>query len=358
MRSAHEVLKEERSKLRLTTGSRDLDALIDGVIQGQFYLFYSNDEEILDLLIHRVLVNCVLPVEKGGFDSKAFYFNTCNYHQGKTILDPSKLAMIAKCAGVDPKVVFRNIYAVSAFNEMQQMTVTREATELVKKDEAIRLVAVHNLTRFIQTSRRVPVARQILKQIVGSLKNATSEKAVALVVSCNASRAGRIPKPIGGTYLRHEANVVVLLKSLKKGAMAAIKVTLVKHPYKKTPQSIILHTPKDGVTLMGHVTPSFRKRFQSLVEELKGSDGFQNTLIKLEHKQAFDLLLKEAWSAEDAAMSNSGIPCLMDVLNLIANVHNKKCVEELKKKVVKLERFLKEKEDKRRTSVGGTHQNS
>ena len=97
---------------------------------------------------------------------------------------------------------------------------------------------------------------------------------------------------------------------------------------------------------MGRITPSFRQQFQNLIEELKESSGFQNTLISREHKNAFDLLLKDAWSAEDAAMANSGIPCVMDALNLMANVHNKKCVEELRRKLQELERVLKENLEK------------
>jgi hypothetical protein len=343
MQTATEALREERGKLKLTTGQSDLDSLIGGIKQGDFYLFYSNDQKVLDLLLHRILVNCILPVEQGGFDSKALYFNTCNYHREKTILNPSNLATAAKSVGIDPRTVFQNIYAISAFNERQQITATKEAAELVKKDEDVKMVAIHNLTRFIQTSRTPSKARQIVKQIVRIWKSVTSERGAALIVTCSASRAGRgrMFKPVGGTYVRHAANVVILLKSATKGGSSSVKATLVKHPYKKTPQSIVLHIPKGGVTLMGRITPSFRQQFQKLIEELKENSGFQDTLINREHKKAFDLLLKDAWSAEDAAMANSGIPCVMDALNLMANVHNKKNVEELRRKLQELEHILK-----------------
>lgn len=342
MKTAADALRQESSKLKLTTGSAELDSLIDGIKQGQIYLFYSNDQKALDLLIHRVLVNCVLPIENGGFNSKALYFNICNYHRGKTILNPSKLAMIAKCAGIDPSIVFQNIYSVSAFNEMQQSTAAKEVVEFVKKDKNISLIAVHNLTRFIETSKQPRNARQVLKQIVGSLKNIASENNAALVLSCNAltTSLGRIPKPMGGTYLRHEANIIVLFNSLRRKAMPSFKATLVKHPYKKTPRSTRLYAPKGGVTLMGRITPSFRQQFHQLIDNLKKSSGFQHTLINLEHKKAFDLLLEEAWSAESAAMSRSGIPCILDIANLMANIHNKKCNEELKRKLAELERIL------------------
>ena len=104
---------------------------------------------------------------------------------------------------------------------------------------------------------------------------------------------------------------------------------------------------------MGRITPSFRQQFKSLIEELKRSSGFLNTLLSLEHKKAFNLLLKDAWSAESAALTTSRIPCVLDALNLMANVHNKKCIEELRKKILELESFLKEQSEKKEIVVKG-----
>ena len=88
MKTAAEALREDVARQRMTTGSGELDSLIDGIRQGQFYLFYGDDQEALNTLIHRVLINCVLPADVGGFGLKALYLNNTNYHQGKTILDP------------------------------------------------------------------------------------------------------------------------------------------------------------------------------------------------------------------------------------------------------------------------------
>ncbi len=349
MQTATEALRAERGRRPLTTGQSDLDALIGGIRQGDFYLVYSNDSAVLDLFLHRVLVNCCLPVAQGGFNAKALYVNTCNYHRGKTLLDPSTLATAAKYAGVDPGTAFQQIYAVAAFNEEQQIAATAEAVARVKADADVKLVAIHNLTRFIETSRTPVRTRQVVKQIVGTWKGVAAERGAAVVVTGSASRAGRgrPAGPVGGSYVRHAATVVVRLTRRTKGGAAAVTATLVKHPQKKTPQSIDLYVPKGGVTLMGRITPSFRQQFQKLIAELKESSGFQNTLISREHQAAFDLLLKDAWSAEDAAMANAGIPCVLDALNLMANVHNKTCIEELRRKLQELERLLLESRERR-----------
>ena len=346
MKTAAEALREDVARQRMTTGSGELDSLIDGIRQGQFYLFYGDDQEALNTLIHRALINCVLPADVGGFSSKALYLNNTNYHQGKTILDPSRLGVVAKLAGLDPVTAFENIYSICAFNEAQQAATVKEAVELTEHDGDIRLLVIHNLTRFVETSRKPFEARIILKQAVGAFRRLATKNDVALVVSCTASKASRgpIPKPEGGAFLRHEANVIVFLKAIERGAIHYVKAILVKHPYKRTPQSIVLYVSIGGMDLMGRITPSFRQLYQKQIEELKRSSGFQNTLLNLEHKEAFDLLIRDAWSPEDAALSNAGVPCILDILNLMANVHNKKCIEELRERILELEQRLKNQE--------------
>jgi hypothetical protein len=76
---------------------------------------------------------------------------------------------------------------------------------------------------------------------------------------------------------------------------------------------------------MSRITPYFRQLYQRQIEELKKSAGFQDTLLDQEHRQAFDLLLRDVGSSEGAAISNAGVPCVLDILNLMANVHAKKC---------------------------------
>jgi hypothetical protein len=67
LQSALEHFNEYRSTLKMTTGSGELDSLIDGIQEGQFYLFYGNNKAILDRLVHSLLVSCVLPAKEHGF---------------------------------------------------------------------------------------------------------------------------------------------------------------------------------------------------------------------------------------------------------------------------------------------------
>ena len=55
----------------------------------------------------------------------------------------------------------------------------------------------------------------------------------------------------------------------------------------------------------------------------------QAALVDLGHKNAFDLLLKEAWNPEQAAMGNSTLPTVCDKLNVMASIHNRKLIAAL-----------------------------
>jgi hypothetical protein len=55
----------------------------------------------------------------------------------------------------------------------------------------------------------------------------------------------------------------------------------------------------------------------------------QPALVDLGHKNAFDLLLKEAWNSEQAAIGNSTLPTVCDKLNIMGSIHNRKILAAL-----------------------------
>jgi hypothetical protein len=57
------------------------------------------------------------------------------------------------------------------------------------------------------------------------------------------------------------------------------------------------------IEIMGRIVPPFRELYQVTVSDLQTE--LKAALVDLGHKSAFDLLLKEAWNPEVAAMSNA-----------------------------------------------------
>ena len=92
---------------------------------------------------------------------------------------------------------------------------------------------------------------------------------------------------------------------------------------------------------MGRITPTFRQIYEETISGLKTE--LQAALVDLGHKSAFDLLLKEAWNPEQAAMGNSSLPTVCDKLNIMAAIHNRKLiaalVRELREKDELIEKF-------------------
>jgi hypothetical protein len=68
----------------------------------------------------------------------------------------------------------------------------------------------------------------------------------------------------------------------------------------------------------------------------------QAALVDLGHKNAFDLLLKEAWNPEQAAMGNSTLPTVIDKLNVMASIHNRKMIAALIRELKEKDSIIEE----------------
>ncbi|HET7391447.1 MAG TPA: hypothetical protein VFJ51_11530 [Nitrososphaeraceae archaeon] len=254
MHSALEKFNEHRNTQKMTTGSADLDSLIDGIQEGIFYLFYGN-YVVLDAMMYRFLINCVLPMkQKHGFESMGVCFNNTNYYyhdaaKKSSAISPEKIGVAAKCAGIDPKIVFKNLYVHPAYNEQHQLSVAEQVADLITSNNDIKLLVVHHITKFFKESKNKMETANILKQVIGIISKVCVKNKVALVCTGDANMTARgiIPRPIGGIYLKHAANVIVHLREFSKtSAIPSFKATLIKHQYTKTPKSTVLYIRKSG----------------------------------------------------------------------------------------------------------------
>jgi hypothetical protein len=241
--TALEHFNSSRSMLRMTTGSANLDSLIDSIHEGQCYLFYGS-KKILEGLVHGLLVNCVLPREKHGFESMALYINNVDYYQPdkSKVLSPERIAVVAKCAGIEPKIVFKNLFVRIAYNQKHQLEVAKQVSDFIDTKQDIRLLVVNNLN----------YAASILKEVLGILCKLCARKRIALICTgdCNITSRGVIPRPIGGTFLKHTMNVIVYLQESSFSFPQSFKATLIKHQYSKTPKSVVINTVRTGRMLL------------------------------------------------------------------------------------------------------------
>jgi Rad51 len=255
MQSAFDHFNEHRNILRMTTGSAELDSLIDSIQEGQFYLFYGKNKAILDGLVHGFLVNCVLPVREHGFESVAVYVNNVDYYQPdkSIVLNPEKIAIASKCARIEPKIVFKNLFIQIAYNQLNQLALAKQIADLIEsKKQDIKLLVVNNLTKFFKESRNKNYAANTLKEALGIFCRICARNKIALICTgdANITSRGIIPRPIGGTFLKHSVNVIVHMRECSVSHPLTFKATLIKHQYAKTPKSVIMNTRKTGRMLL------------------------------------------------------------------------------------------------------------
>jgi RecA/RadA recombinase len=252
--TAFEHFNEYRNILRMTTGSASLDSLIDSVQEGQFYLFYGHNRPLLDGLVHGLLVNCVLTRQKHGFESMAMYLNYVDYYQPdkSKVLSPERIAIAAKCAHIEPKIVFKNIFVQIAYNQKHQLAIAEQVADFITRNQDIRLLVVNNPTKYFKESKYKNYTASILKEVIGILSKVCAQNKIALICTgdANAISRGLVPRPIGGTYLKHTFNVIAYLRE-SISYPQAYKATLIKHQYSKTPKSVLFNTSRSTSTYNG-----------------------------------------------------------------------------------------------------------
>ena len=267
MQCALDLLDNFSTLQKMSTGSAELDSLIDGIQESSFYLFYSdrNNQLILDSLLYRQLIGCILPKskKKNGFESAAMFLNNIDFSIDRNkhqLLNPEKIAITSKYAGIEPKIVFGNLYVQTAYNQEHQVAIAEQVAEKIESNPDIKLLAIRDLTKFLarDVNWNTGDDSNTLKKTLGTLYRVCTKNKVAVVATgdSNVSSNGIIPKANGGTYLKHLASVIVHIKpnlwsttaSNNSGVspFVSFKATMIKHPYQKTPKSVNFYAKKIG----------------------------------------------------------------------------------------------------------------
>src|SRR5919106_1963985 len=163
MKCALDLLDQFGTIQKMSTGSSEIDSLIDGIQAGLFYLFYSSHENqlLLDSILYRQLIGCILPKsqKKNGLESAALLCNNIDLSYGKNkhqLLNPEKIAITSKYAGIEPKIVFKNLYVHTAYNLEHQVRIAEEIAEKIEANPDIKLLALGTLYR-VCTKNKVAI---------------------------------------------------------------------------------------------------------------------------------------------------------------------------------------------------------
>lgn len=215
---ATEVLKKRSQIGKITTGSKELDAMLGGGIETQaiteMHGAFGSGKSQLGL---QLAVNVQLPVEKGGLGGGAIFIDT------EGTFRPERIEQMAKAAGLDPKKILENIFVAKAYNSDHQVLLAEKSEEIIK-NKNVKLIVVDSLTsafRSDYTGRGTLADRQQkLNRHLHHLRKLADVHNITIYITNQVmSRPdvlfGDPTAPIGGHILGHQATFRVYLRKSK-----------------------------------------------------------------------------------------------------------------------------------------------
>ncbi|MDH5483088.1 MAG: DNA repair and recombination protein RadA [Candidatus Bathyarchaeota archaeon] len=229
---ADELLRMRQSVLRLTSGSKALDGMIDGGLETQTITeFYGEYGTGKSQLCHQLCVNVQLPPERGGLNSAALYVDTENTFRTERIVQMSRHF------GLNPEEVVKNIIYAEAYTSDHQMFLLDNADEVIKANN-IRLIIVDSLTahfrsEYIGREMLAPRQQKLNKHMHKLIRLARAFNAVAVVTNQVMAKPdvffGDAVHPIGGHVVGHTSHTRVYLRRAAHGPVRIAR--LVSSPY-------------------------------------------------------------------------------------------------------------------------------
>lgn len=207
-KTAADALEDRKSICTVTTGSVELDKLLEGGIEsGSITEIFGEFRTGKTQLCHTLCICCQLSVPDGGAEGKAMYIDT----EGS--FRPKKLEVIAQRFGVDPTIALENVAYARAHNSEHQMELLKTAAAIMSQDRYALLVvdSATALYRTDYTGRCELSERQMhLAQFLRQLTRVAEEFGVAVVITNQVvanpdgmSFAKDSTKPIGGNIVAH-----------------------------------------------------------------------------------------------------------------------------------------------------------
>lgn len=136
-----EVMERFKSMKFITTGSKELNALLGGGIETQSLTeVYGKFGSGKSQLAFQLAVNVQLPEEEGGLNGHALIIDTENTFRPKRIME------LAKAKGLNPDEVLSKIHVARAFSTDHQVLLTEKIPEFIEEKKVpIKVIIVDSL---------------------------------------------------------------------------------------------------------------------------------------------------------------------------------------------------------------------
>ena len=229
---ADEPLKMSQHVLRLTSGSKVVDRLLDGGLETQTITeFYGEYGTGKSQICHQLCVNVQLPPESGGLSGAALYIDTENTFRTERIVQMSRHL------GLEPEQIAKNIIYAEAYTSDHQMFLLDNADEVIKANN-VKLIIVDSLTalfrsEYLGREMLAPRQQKLNMHMHKLIRLARAFNAVALVTNQVMAKPdvffGDAICPIGGHIVGHTSHTRVYLRRAAHGPVRIAR--LVSSPY-------------------------------------------------------------------------------------------------------------------------------
>jgi len=216
-KTAADALEDRKALVSITTGSVELDKLLEGGIEtGSLTEVFGEFRTGKTQICHTLCVTCQMAVTEGGAEGKAIYIDT----EGS--FRPERLSEIAERFGLDPAVALDNVAVARAQNSEHQMELLKLAAAIMSQDR-YSLLVVDSATALYRTDyigRGELSERQMqLAQFLRQLTRIAEEFGVAVFMTNQVvanpdgmSFAKDSTKPIGGNIIAHASTTRLRLR--------------------------------------------------------------------------------------------------------------------------------------------------
>ena len=218
--TATEMHLERSQIIQITTGSKELDKLLNGGFEtGSITELFGEFRTGKSQLCHTIAVTCQLPIDNGGAEGKCLYIDT------EGTFRPERLLAVAERFGLQGNDVLDNVAYARAYNSDHQLTLLTQAAAMMSESRYA-VVVVDSATALYRTDysgRGELSSRQMhLAQFLRTLLRLADEFGVAVVVTNqvvaqvdgSAMFQADPKKPIGGNIMAHASTTRI---SLRKG---------------------------------------------------------------------------------------------------------------------------------------------
>jgi DNA repair protein RadA len=226
--TANQALERRKNILRLTSGCKAIDNLVEGGFQTQSIIeFYGEFGSGKTQFVHQLSVLAQKPVSQGGLNGSVLVIDTENTYR------PERVKVISERFNMDPNQILDNIIISRPLNSDQQITImekinqTTDITKVFgrKLEKTLRLIIIDSLVskfrhEYIGRGTLSERQQKLNKHLGHCLNFAVKNNAIVAVTNQVVANpdflySGQIIKPVGGNIVGHSATYRFYLRKAK-----------------------------------------------------------------------------------------------------------------------------------------------